>query len=66
MKRGFNLVMFETDCAVLVQLWTSRASDRSVIRPILDEISELGVALSSFSIVFARREANQAAHCCAK
>ena len=42
------------------------ASDRSMIKPLLDEMFVLGSTLLSFSIVFARREANQAAHCCAK
>ena len=37
-----------------------------MIKSILDEISELSGIFQSFSIVFARREANQVAHCCAK
>ena len=42
------------------------AYDRSVIKPMLDEISELVSSLLPFSIVFARHEANHAVHCCAK
>lgn len=48
---------------MLIQHWTNRVSYCSVIRPILDKISEVGLVSSSFSIVFAR-EANQAAHYC--
>jgi hypothetical protein len=59
-------VCFEVDCATLVSHWNNRANDRSVIRPILEEISELGGSFSSFSVGFARREANQTAHCCPK
>ena len=32
----------------------------------LEEISEIGSSLISYNVVFARHEANQAAHCCAK
>lgn len=65
-KQGFQCVVFEVDCAVLIQHWNNRALDQSVLKPVLDEISELGSSFLSFSIVFARREANQAAHCTAK
>jgi hypothetical protein len=50
----------------LVRYWHSREADRSVIKPILDEISELSLSFSFFNVVFARREANQTAHSCAK
>ena len=65
-EKGFGIVMFEVDCLELVKLWNNRSMDRSVIKSVLDEINELGSSFQSFSICFARREANQAAHSCAK
>ena len=65
-QQGFPQVVFEVDCAVLLQHWNDRVCDRSVIKPVLDEISELYNSLFLCSFVFACREANQAAHCCAK
>ena len=61
-EQGFAQV----DCYELVRRWTDRKNDRSIIRPILDEISELGEIFISFSVVFARREPNQAAHSCTR
>jgi hypothetical protein len=39
--RGFTRLIFEVDSAKLVKLWHYRLTDRSMIRPILDDISEL-------------------------
>jgi hypothetical protein len=39
--RGFSRVVFEVDSEDLVRLWHNRAKDRSVIKQVLDEISEL-------------------------
>jgi hypothetical protein len=66
MERGFNKVVLEVDCSELVRHWLERESDRSIIKPMVDEISELSVSFISFSVVFACREANHAAHSCAK
>ena len=65
-ERNFQRVVFDVDSTLLVQHWNNRTSDRSVIKSILEEISEIGSSLSSFSVVSVRREANEAAHCCAK
>jgi hypothetical protein len=59
-ERGYQNVIFETDCTELLKHWDNQAFDRSTIKPILVEID------SSFCFVFVRHEANQAAHCCAK
>ena len=64
--RGFSKVVFEVDSENLVHLWHNRASGRSVVKNVLDEISELSVFFTAFSLSHARREANQAAHSCAK
>jgi ribonuclease HI len=64
--RGFSRVVFEVDSENLVHLWHNRATDRSMVKNVLDEISELSVFFTVFSLCHARREANQAAHSCAK
>ena len=64
--KAYGQVVFEVDCQVLVRHWNDQVNDRSVLKPILDEISEISSSLVSFSVVFARREANQVAHLCAK
>jgi hypothetical protein len=64
--RGCTRLIFEVDSAKLVKLWHYRLTDRSMIRPILDDISELCKIFLSFNIGFARREANQAANNTAK
>jgi ribonuclease HI len=65
-SRGFTNVVFEVDSEDLVRLWQNRANDLSVVKQVLDEISELSLLFTNFSLVHARREANQAAHSCAK
>ena len=65
-QKGFSKVLFEVDCADLVRHWQGRVDDRSVIKPVLDEISELCRFFVSYTIVHARREANRAAHSCPK
>jgi hypothetical protein len=42
-EQGFGQVIFEVDCAELMKCWHKRLEERSVIRPILDEISELSL-----------------------
>ena len=65
-EQGFAQVILEVDCYELARRWTESRNDQSIIRPILDEISELGEIFISFSVVFARREPNQAAHSCTR
>jgi hypothetical protein len=64
--RGSNNVVFEVDSEDLVRLWQNRANDRSVIKQVLDEISELSLLFTNFSLSHAHREANQMTHSCAK
>jgi hypothetical protein len=59
-------MIFEVDSSVLVKHWNEHLTDRSVIRSILDDISELSKNFNSFRICFVRREANQEAHSIAK
>jgi hypothetical protein len=62
-----TLQTFEVDCTVLVQNWKNHDVDRSLIKPVSDEISKLSECLLSFSVLFSPvREVNQVAHCFAK
>ena len=56
MEKGFSKVIFEVDCLELMNMWNNPLGERSVIKPILDEISELSVVFISFSVIFACRE----------
>jgi hypothetical protein len=64
--RQFQRVLCEVDCADLVRQWHDMKKERSLISPILDDISLLSSSFESFSIVSSRCEANQAAHLWAK
>ena len=59
-------VIIESDCQVLVKLWDSRKTDRSEVASILKEVEEMSRVFSSFRFLFVPREANVAAHLCAK
>ena len=63
--KGFTRLIFEVDSEELVKSWNERLTDRSVIRSILDDVSELSKNFLSFRICFVRREAN-AVHIIAK
>jgi hypothetical protein len=56
----------ETDANEVVKLWRGRNEGRSEIAPILREIDELSNNLEYFQLNFIGREANEAAHLCAK
>jgi hypothetical protein len=47
-------------------LWENKRTDRSVIAPILEEVSILSLDLQVFIISFAGRSANKSAHECAR
>lgn len=42
-------MIFEVDSAELVWIWQGRLEDRSMIRPVLEEISELVLCFMSFT-----------------
>ena len=52
----------ETDCQELVTLWNSRATNRCVVIPLLNQIQELSGQCTYFAFVHIRSEANMAAH----
>jgi hypothetical protein len=55
-------VIVETDRQELVSLWNSRANNRRVILPVLNQIQELCRSCTHFDFVYVRREAKMAAH----
>jgi hypothetical protein len=63
---GFSHVVMEMDSLEVVNLWSSRQDDRSIVAPILDEVGELVSDLVSFSIQHVRRSANNSTHTCAR
>jgi hypothetical protein len=62
---SFSHILVETDCSDLVWLWENNGTNRSLIGPLLQEISSLSLEFQAFSIIFARRSANNSAHECA-
>ena len=63
---GYNKVILELDNQSLANSLKSMEDDRSTINDLRQGILELGRSLLSFRISFVHREANLAAHCCAK
>ncbi|TVU02695.1 hypothetical protein EJB05_51796, partial [Eragrostis curvula] len=63
---GCDKVILEIDNISLANSIQSGEPDRSAIFGLWHEIQELSRSFSSFAISFVRREANSAAHCCAK
>jgi len=63
---GYNKVILELDNQSLANSLKSMEDDRSTINDLRQGIQELGRSLLSFRISFVHREANLAAHCCAK
>jgi hypothetical protein len=63
--RTYNLRV-ETDSQMLVNLWKKRKNHRAEIIPILHEIEEISKVFSSFEISYVPKNANLAAHYCAK
>ena len=60
---GYRKVILETDAEVVVKLWNSANFDRADVAPVCHEITNLS---KSFALVHVRRDANIAAHRCAK
>lgn len=59
-------IQAETDAQELVSLWKNRAKRKSEIAAILNEIEELASGFTSFTVQHVRRDANFAAHSCAR
>jgi ribonuclease HI len=66
MERNYNRVIIESDSQLAVNFCNRIDQDRSEIMSICQEIREIRRAFSSFSIVSVGRDANMAAHLCAK
>ena len=63
---GFRKVILESDAEVVVKLWNSANFDRADMAPVCHEITELSKGFESFALVHVGRDANEAAHRCAK
>jgi ribonuclease HI len=66
MERNYDRVIIESDSQMAVNLCNANDQNRSELMPICQEISEIKRAFTSFSILFVGRDANKAAHLCAK
>ena len=66
LERGFSRVIIDSDSKVVVDLCNDESNNTSEIMSICNEIREIKRALSSCSIRFVGRDANSAAHLCAK
>jgi ribonuclease HI len=66
MERNYNRVIIESDSQLAVNFCNRIDQDRLEIMSICQEIREIRRAFSSFSIVSVGRDANMAAHLCAK
>ena len=65
-ERGYARVIIESDAKEVIQLLDDDELDRSELKPICQEIRETMRAFPSFSVTFVGRDANQAAHLCAR
>jgi ribonuclease HI len=64
--KSYNQIIVESDSTEAVNMCAGDEQVRSELLPIFQEIRELKRAFTSCSISFIGREANQAAHLCAK
>jgi hypothetical protein len=58
---GFSHVVLETDCQVVVSMWNTEATNKSVGAHVFEKIKEIVGYFQSFKLLFARREANSVA-----
>jgi hypothetical protein len=65
-EMGYHQIIIESDCSEVVQLLNDDCQSRSELKPICQGILEITRAFPSFSISLIGRDANQAAHLCAK
>lgn len=64
-EKGWQKVVIETDCQTICEEWRT-GGFRSVGGQVLREISFLLADLQGSDIIYTRRDANEAAHWCAK
>ena len=64
--RGWTHVEIETDCQSVVTAWSKDQMQRSAGSTVVLEMKALVSSFQGFSLVFARRECNKAAHVCAR
>ena len=51
-QQGYERIICESDCEVLVCMWKGRAAERSVLAPIFGEVEDMLVSFQSFDFFF--------------
>jgi hypothetical protein len=64
--RNINKVCVDTDCQAIVTAWNSGSALRSAGVHIISEMKKFSLNFQGFKLVFVHREANKAAHVCAR
>lgn len=65
-ERGVQKLMLETDCQVLVNLWSGRACQKSEIDSLLKQMDGLSRSFEALELMFISRNCNILAHECAR
>jgi ribonuclease HI len=63
---GVRRIAIETDSNLVADMWQSRSTNMSEIKPILCDIESRSLGFFSFSLDHVNREANLVTHACAK
>ena len=63
--RGVWKLQLETDCQVLINLWTNRTCQKSEINPILQQMEDLSQSFEALDLVLISQKCNRLAHECA-
>jgi hypothetical protein len=64
-EHGVRKLKMETDCQVLVRLWSERAIQKSEIAALLQQMEDLSWSFEAFDLMFIPRNCNRLAHECA-
>jgi ribonuclease HI len=65
-SRGWNHIEVETDCQTVVGMWKNEKTQKSACHQVLQEMKAIVSNFQGFTFSFVRREANKAAHTCAR
>jgi ribonuclease HI len=65
-NRGYNRVIVETDCQVVVTMWDKDLANKSIGCNLIEEMKEMAVGFQGFKLLYAKRESNHVAHLCAR
>jgi hypothetical protein len=65
-ERGVQKLKMETDCQILVYLWSERANQKSKIVSLLHQMKDLNRSFKAFDLMFIHRDCNRLAHECTR